>query len=179
MSALALALLLVGSLGCTSTPQSQAPSEAAEAAAVRVSASAVAIEIPVPARPLWRWHLEETLENALEYEWQIYLGEPEAPQYTLGFLLFKHPHATPAEGTLPELIRAGQSQLSAVRDGQGTVQGVAVETEVVADRLVIRLENPVIVEELFGTRPPYVTLSVQGPGVPRHVEPVPVHYASK
>ncbi len=174
LSAAAVALLLSSS-GCRSAPPSGDPT-ITPAATVRVSSSEVIIEIPVPAHALWQWHTGEVPENTVEYEWQIYLGEPDAPRYGLGFLLFDHPHATPNEGTLSELIRAGQTNLWSLHDRRAIRHGAAVQVEVADNGLVIRLENPVIVQELFGSRPPRVTLVVQGPGSPRNSEPVTVNY---
>jgi hypothetical protein len=179
-SAIVLALL-IGTTGCSpDSPSGDSPHEAVETphADVFVSSSEITIDIRVPDRETWHWYAADSPDHAIEYEWQIYFGETEAPHYSLGFTLFKHPDAAPATGTFSALVGAGQINLWTVDGGHGRLHETAVDAEVLDHRLRIHLQDAALIEEVFGPRPQTVTLSVRVPGAPEYNSQVPVLYRS-
>ena len=112
------------------------------------------------------------------------LGEPV--RFEFGFTLFQQPAVTmtPGEGGFHDLVLAGQTDLwERMADGVRRVARVGVLAvprylpSGEASALTLQLKDPVLVAQLFASRPAEVIAMEQLPGQPPRARRIAVRYA--
>lgn len=170
------------------TAQSQSQTNPAEAQKAQTQASAgpyTAIVKPeeaqftmaAPQRPEWKWRQPYTKDNTQEYRMDVSVKNA-GNEYTFGFYLWKRGDGRPGQGTLTELLEAGQKSVyerSGSARSFSLVQDGGVKITERGDTLVITISGRKNVARLFSGRPAYVTLKLAVPGESRS-NLVPVKY---
>ena len=110
--------------------------------------------IPAAHEGPWRWARTTTLENALEYRWEVSVKN-RAGEYQFGFSFYKFPESKEGVGTLSALLNAGQASLWKLESdgGASLVENARVSATAVDGRVVVRLSDLPSVRLLFGERP--------------------------
>jgi hypothetical protein len=114
--------------------------------------------------------------NHAEYDWtvQVHNGGRD---FKFGFLYFKAAGATPGQGSLENLLLAGQQSVALIASGHASVLDSAV-VDAVAERdtLWIRVRQPQTLTLLFSDRPRTAVLTSILPGQRPDSVRVPVAY---
>lgn len=128
--------------------------------------AAIFIFKPEP-RSEWHWYKDSTPLNQEEYGFEVQF-ELDDIRYQCGYSLFKHPMARPAEGSLKEMIDAGQIDLWKMEAASGgpiggnrvaimvsgkRVEYVRMRTIVDKNALAIVLKEKDIVAQFNRSRP--------------------------
>ena len=104
----------------------------------------------------WRWARTTTLDNALEFRWEVGLKN-SAGEYQFGYSFHKFPGSKEGVGSLSALLNAGQASLWKLDSGGASlVKSARVSATAVNGRVVIRLSDLPSLRLLFGERPPVV-----------------------
>lgn len=130
-----------------------------------VTSSTAEFRIPlIRATGVWTWYLATTKENALEYSWEVSVGNGSG-SYEFGFYLYKFPGSLVKQGQLQELLRAGQmSAFESDAEGQGRILPEAkVSISVENDAILIRIADPALVRLMFRDRPETVHVRTRTP----------------
>jgi hypothetical protein len=131
-----------------------------------VTSSTAEFRIPLthPTSGVWTWYRAMTDDNALEYSWEVSVGDGGG-SHDFGFYLYKFPGSHEKQGQLQELLRAGQmSAFQSSAEGQGRIlpdAKVAISLE--NDAIVIRITDPALVHLMFRDRPPTVNVHTRTP----------------
>ena len=167
----AMILALVGSAAAAIAfgPEPRSP--------VVVTGQVAEFSIPVTHEGPWRWARAKTLDNVLEFMWDLSVKSSDG-EYQFGFSLFKFPGTAEGAGNLDELLRAGQASLWKIGpDGGGSlVGGTMVSATADAGRVVIRLSDPASVRLLFGDRPAVAQLLTRTPDSSPESHEVSIEY---
>jgi hypothetical protein len=141
-----------------------------------VDSAGARFAFPIPRRSVWTWAQPATPVDQAEYDWtvQVHNGGRDL---TFGFLYFKAPGAAPRQGSLDDLLQAGQKSVALVSSGHASLLGDAV-VEAVArhDTLWIRVRHPWTLRLLFSDRPRTAVLTTIRPGQRPDSVTVPVVY---
>jgi hypothetical protein len=142
-----------------------------------VTGQVAEFSIPVAHEGPWRWARAKTLDNVLEFMWDLSVKSSDG-EYQFGFSLFKFPGTAEGTGNLDELLRAGQASLWKIGpDGGGTlVEGAMVSATADAGRVVIRLSDPVSLRLLFGDRPAVAKVLTRTPDSSPESHEVSIEY---
>jgi hypothetical protein len=142
-----------------------------------VSKTEAKFVFPVAPRSEWRWRLPETEDNAQEYRLSVAV-ENAGAKYSFGFYLWKRSGAQPQAGSLPELIRAGQTSVfERTPAGMNSIiRDAGIKARLDRDALVITIRGKENVGRLFSGRPAEVTFDVKVPDEAPTTKTVPVTY---
>jgi hypothetical protein len=142
----------------------------------RVTSAGARFVFPVPDRRIWEWNRPTTLDNRAEYMWAVQL-ENGGRAYEFGFYRFKFAGATPARGSLGDLLFAGQQTVAA---RSGLEAAVLAEARIsVAEepgRLVVSVEDPKTLQLLLSDRPRRALFKVEVSGEKGVTREVHVEY---
>jgi hypothetical protein len=121
----------------------------------------------------WTWFRAATPTNWGEYSWHVRIGR----RYSVGFSLFKFPGASPKEGSLDELLRAGQADVASLTPTGGTVvKGYRPLLSGEGDAIIVEIDGKEIIDTLFQGRPRTVVFETFSPYAARRLITVPVVY---
>lgn len=141
-------------------------------------------------RSVWRWYQDSTPLNQEEYGFKVQF-ELDGVNYQCGYSLFKHPFASPDEGSFKELIDAGQIDLwkeeSSSRGPIGgnrvaimisgkRVEYVRMKTIIDKNALAIVLKEKDIVTQFNRSRPDSIVFIQNFPSVLPERKSVKVTY---
>lgn len=137
--------------------------------------------LPVPARAEWKWRLPETRPNAREYRMMVSVVN-KGREYIFGYYLWKQAGATPASGSLSDIINAGEKSVF-----EGSPQSrllkhltdVDVSVKPEGGGVVIEVRGRKNVKRLFSGRPGAVTFNVDTPGGSQVSKTVAVNYQDR
>ena len=142
-----------------------------------VTSSSAEFRIPLtrPSSGVWTWYRATTSDNALEYSWEVSVGEGSG-SYDFGFYLYKFPGSHEKQGQLQELLSAGQmSAFESDAKGQGQILPDAkVAISVENDTILIRITDAALVRLMFRDRPPTVNVHTRTPDAT--FETLPITY---
>lgn len=181
-----MAFLSLGLLACSrpALPNPQAARHAEVPVLILDSAVVRATDavfvVPVDARPEWRWHLAETPADLREYRWEFQVMSA-GRLYQFGYSLFRRADRPTGRGPLAALLAAGQRSLWYERpDSMWVVMPTrAIQAEARGeDRVIIRVQSPAAVAELFRDRPSHIRLLILVPGTAEQAYTVPLTYAA-
>ena len=113
----------------------------------------------------WRWARTTTLENDLEFGWEVSVKN-RTGDYQFGFSFYKFPESKEEVGNLSALLNAGQASLWKLEsDGRAfsLVKSARVSATAVNGRVVVKVSDLPSVRLLFGERPPVVKASSRTP----------------
>jgi hypothetical protein len=135
-------LTLCTTCGRTTTPNG---------ATAEVTRDKATFTVPVEQRSIWRWNLESTPFNAFEYDWSISQGDR-----SFGLSVWKNGDAPPKQGSLPQLVEAGQGAIwEPTSSGGGRLVGeIDVTTVRQGSALEMVLSDQSVLKELLEKRPP-------------------------
>jgi hypothetical protein len=131
---------------------------------------------PIPNRSVWAWAQPATPVDQAEYDWtvQVHNGGRD---FTFGFLYFKAAGATPSQGSLQDLLLAGQESVALISSGHASLLDSAVVDAVAQhDTLWIRVRQQQTLTLLFSDRPRTAVLTTILPGQKPDSITVPVVY---
>jgi hypothetical protein len=131
---------------------------------------------PIPNRSVWAWAQSTMPVDQAEYDWtvQVHNGGRD---FTFGFLYFKAAGATPSQGSIEDLLRAGQESVALISAGQASLLDSAVVDAVARhDTLWIRVRQQSTLTLLFSDRPRTAVLTTILPGQTPDSVTVPVVY---
>jgi hypothetical protein len=142
-----------------------------------VTGQVAEFSIPVAREGPWRWARAKTLDNVLEFMWDLSVKSSDG-EYQFGFSLFKFPGTVEGTGNLGELLRAGQASLWKIApDGGGTlVEGAMVSATADVGGVVIRLSDPASLRLLFGDRPAVAKVLTRTPDSSPESHEVSIEY---
>jgi hypothetical protein len=142
-----------------------------------VTSSSAEFRIPLtrPTPGVWTWYAAATKDNALEYSWEMSVGNGGG-SYDFGFYLYKFPGSHETHGRLEDLLLAGQmSAWESNVEGQGKILREAkIAVSVENDAILIRIADPVLVRVMFHDRPATVNVHTRTPDAT--FETLPVTY---
>ena len=145
-----------------------------------VTPTLVRIEIPLgrsTSEP-WRWNDAATATGRAEYVWSAVLDGDTT--HAIGFMLFKRPGASPAQGHFAELLRAGQASLWLVMGHrERVVPRVRPTLRGEDSSLVVELHDSAVIATVFARRPQYVTFKTLSPYQPFKSRKVLVQYVAE
>lgn len=125
--------------------------------------------MPAPQRPEWKWRQPDIKDNAQEYRMDVGVRNGKN-EYTFGFYLWKRGDGKPGQGTLTDLLGAGQQSVFE-RSGSARefslIKDAGVKVTERGDTLLITISGRKNVARLFSSRPAYVTFKVAVPGESR------------
>lgn len=152
------------------------PPDPAKASAV-VTRTEATFTIPVGTRPSWRWNLVSTPQGHREYQWEV--GDVAERAY--GFSLFRAPGVAPGEGSLAQLLAAGQaSAWEGTPDGGGKFVGtVRVRAASASSAVEIVVVESSAIDRLWQTRPQTVLVVSRTPDMGDHKYSVPVTFRER
>ena len=131
-----------------------------------VTSSTAEFRIPLtrPMTGVWTWYQATTEGNALEYAWEVSIGNGSG-SYECGFYLYKFPGSHEKQGQLQDLLRAGQmSAFESDAEGQGRILPEAkVAISVENDAVLIRIADAALVRLMFRDRPETVRVRTRTP----------------
>ncbi len=141
---------------------------------ITISLKEVRLLLPVGQRDLWQWRLPETPESQREYGWEVVLDGPQARGF--GFYLFKFPGSAIGSGNLPQLLRAGQSNVweRTAQHLERMVPQARISLVPADSGVVITIRDSWTIAFLFGSRPSGGLLRLQNPG--RDLKQIPVRF---
>jgi hypothetical protein len=139
----------------SSIPATPTPADAT----AEVTPNKATFTIPVEQRSVWRWNLQSSPPNAFEYDWSI----SQEGVRSFGLSLWKKGNAPLRQGSLSELIGAGQGSIwEPTPEGGGRLVGTIGVTAVRQDSAVeLVLSDQTILKELLEKRPPKVEVVTQ------------------
>ena len=142
------------------------PSSAQTQSTGTVTASTAEFRIPLT-RPIsggWTWNQATTEDNAIEYAWEVSVGNGTG-SYECGFYLYKFPGSREKQGPLQELLRAGQmSAFETDAEGRGRMRlGAQVAVSLDNATIVIRISDVALVRLMFRDRPETVVVRTRTP----------------
>jgi hypothetical protein len=142
-----------------------------------VTSSTAEFRIPLtrPTSGVWTWYAATTKDNALEFSWEVSVGNGSG-SYDFGFYLYKFPGSPETHGRLQDLLRAGQmSAFESNAEGQGQILPDAkIATSVENDAIVIRMTDAELVRRVFRDRPESVHVRTRTPDAT--FETLPITY---
>jgi hypothetical protein len=166
-----LTLLTLLSIGPGSVAWAQPTTAAPRCGAVVTGQSAQFI-FPVPKRQLLMWNRDDTLDNTLEYFWQISLEASGATEiYEFGIHLFKFPGSAEKVSSPQNLLAAAQASvwersLSApgAEYGAASVRSdLVIQPLIDRDKLIIRVADKRTFTVLFSHKPKTAHCKVRTP----------------
>lgn len=158
--ALAIVFLLVACSGLRGGEQTAATEPPYTAV---VSPTEARFVFPVSAREVWQWNSSAIRDNVQEYQWQVRVDD-RGRTGSFGYALVKLPGADPAQGSLAELLRAGETGVWRPGNPSTKIESTGVRVEPGADgQLVVRITDPATLDRWFSARPDSVTFVSQLP----------------
>lgn len=134
-----------------------------------VKAEEAQFTMPAPQRPEWKWRQPDTKDNTQEYRMDVSVKNG-GNEYTFGFYLWKRGDGKPGQGTLTELLEAGQKSVyerSGSERSFSLIQDGGIKVTERGDTLLITISGRKNVARLFSSRPAYVSFKVAVPGESR------------
>lgn len=129
-----------------------------------VTTNSAEFTIPLQAHAVWKWQRADTPDNQNEYLWSI-TARSGAVQYSFGFYLYKLPGSRESQGSLQDLLEAGQKSLfKEDAGGRGElVQDAEVEVTAENGSIMVRIMNPNWIRRVFHDRPETVSIRTRTP----------------
>jgi hypothetical protein len=142
----------------------------------RVTPAGARFVFPVAKRPTWEWNRPTTPDNHAEYMWAVQL-ENGGRAYEFGFYRFKFAGATPARGSLGDLLFSGQETVAARSGSRASVLAEAVVSVTEEPgRLVVGVKDPKTLQLLLSDRPRRAVFKIEVSGETGVTREVQVEY---
>ena len=129
-----------------------------------VTSDSAEFMIPLQPHAVWKWNRVDTPDNQNEYLWSV-TAKSGAAQYSFGFYLYKLPGSPESQGSLQDLLEAGQMSLfKEDAGGRGElVQDANVEVMAENGSIMVRIMNPDWIRRVFHDHPETVTIHTRTP----------------
>src|SRR4051794_11448674 len=129
-----------------------------------VTANPAEFTMPLQPHAVWRWNQADTPDNQNEYMWSV-TAKSGTAQYSFGLYLYKLPGSPESQGSLQDLIEAGQMSLFKEDSaGRGElVPDANVEVTAVNGSILVRIMNPDWIRRIFHDHPETVAIHTRTP----------------
>lgn len=131
-----------------------------------VSSREANFSLPASPHAEWQWFRPTTPERSHEYAWTVEVTN-RSGRYEIGVWLIKPPGAAPQRGSLDDLVDAAWADVWKFSEDGRSVRPLEPKGRVRVEghRILITLEDPVLIRQLFAGHPT-VTMLVRAPERP-------------